>query len=173
MTVSKTLLLTLTALVMPASFAAPGGTTGATPAFTDAALSSGAGFSGGGVDALTESCLDCHDGTEARHITARPAGTPTPYDGHRSLDHPIGMRYRDYPARNPGSYRYLLNLDPSIQLIDGKVACVSCHRLKPEYAQQAHHVTAMLGSDRRDCTASEELARDARTDSLCLACHLM
>ena len=163
----------LTALVMLASLAMPATSIGVTPPATDAALRSAVNPSDRRLDALTLSCLDCHDGAQAQFIAARQAGTPTRYDGHRGQDHPIGMRYRDYPERDPASYRYLLTLDPSIRLIEGKVACVSCHRLKSEFTQEAYQVLANLGGDRRTCVASKDLARDARTNSLCLACHVM
>lgn len=169
---SRTSRFGVTALAIVASLALPATSGGVTPPATDAPLRSNVNPDGV-LDTLTRSCLDCHDGAQARFIAARQAGTPTRYDGHRSLDHPIGMRYRDYPARDPVSYRYLLNLDPSIRLVEGKVTCVSCHRLKQEFAQETYQVLANLGSDRRLCVASKDLAHDARTDGLCLGCHLM
>ncbi|MDH3713438.1 MAG: hypothetical protein OET44_06265 [Gammaproteobacteria bacterium] len=127
----------------------------------------------GGLDTLSVTCLACHDGIEARYIAARLAAMPTPYDAHRSLDHPVGMRYRDYPARSPSSFRYILSLDPSILLVDGRVACVSCHRLKPAYTSDAHFAPMGIGGGRSECMASRELAHDARVGGLCLACHVL
>ena len=83
------------------------------------------------------------------------------------------MRYGDYPVRDPASYRYVLNLDPSIRLVEGKVTCVSCHRLKQEFTQETYQVLANLGNDQRVCVASNDLAHDSRADGLCLACHVM
>lgn len=121
-------------------------------------------------DALTENCLGCHSDARSRFVATRLAGTPSAYVGHRSLDHPIGMPYGEYASRFPASYRRTSSLDPSIRLIDGKVVCVSCHRLKS--AALATH-SAALGGERGECLASQELARDPYQNSLCLACHLL
>jgi cytochrome c peroxidase len=173
MSSSKTLAFMLTALATSLSFAITGNVSGAVPSSSGATVAA-APVAGGELDALSGTCLTCHDGSLARFIAARPAGTPTPYDGHRSLDHPVGMLYRDYPARDPGSYRYPLSLDPSVQLIDGKVACVSCHRLRPEYAYNMDDVpTDIDNGGQPACMASPELAHDAQAGGLCLACHVL
>lgn len=128
---------------------------------------------GDGLDPWSRGCLACHDGIQASYVATRQAGTPAPYDGHRSLDHPIGMRYRDYPARDPRAYRYLLALDPSIVLVEGRVGCVSCHRIKQAPPASALETGSLRLAEANECASSHQLAGDKRAGGLCLACHLL
>ncbi len=96
---------------------------------------------------------------------------PGRYAGHRSTDHPVGMSYGAYAAADPRSYRARAQLDPSVRLVDGKVTCVSCHRLDTELDALLDSTHAAPGAARAGCLASGELAGER--GGLCLACHLM
>lgn len=121
------------------------------------------------LDKAVGECLGCHNGSAATHINARSAGTVAPTHGFQTLDHPVGMLYEQSMRKDPRSYRPAVSLHPNIQLVDGKVACVSCHQLKkamPDLAPER------LASAQPQCTASRELTTGPRDKELCLACHV-
>ena len=81
-------------------------------------------------DGESQRCMNCHDGTAATHITVKEPGTPLQIRGFQTVNHPIGMDYDQYVARKPLEYRPRTSLNPDVNLVDGKVGCVSCHRLR-------------------------------------------
>lgn len=64
-------------------------------------------------------CLSCHDGS---------IGHGDGPDGPSGRNHPIGADYRAVQASAPGDYNPL-DERGTVRLEDGKVGCVSCHRL--------------------------------------------
>ncbi len=124
------------------------------------------------LDRLSLHCMQCHNGSTAgRRVSVKAADTPMRFEGFRSLDHPVGMFYDEHASRKPHRFRPTLSLDRSVRLVDGKVSCVSCHRLKQDVPAEL----ASVGSSKKEgraCTASEKLATDSAIRSLCLACHI-
>ncbi len=119
-------------------------------------------------------CLSCHDGVTARAPFPRAVVPGKPYRSRGS--HPVGMRYDIAASRQPDRYRPRAALNPRIQLIDGKVSCVSCHEVRgPSRAALAAlgsdgPAAHPAGRDRRACTTSGRLTVRSGTD-LCLSCH--
>lgn len=87
-------------------------------------------------------CVACHDGSSGRAVTIGPAG-----GGHG--DHPVEIDYGSVAARKPGRYVPLARLPADVPLVDGKVACTSCHD-----GASRHRGRVALGGSR-----------------LCQACH--
>ncbi len=99
------------------------------------------------LDAFTLRCLRCHDGSEAPDVAWQDGQSP---GGRLGRNHPVGVAEPAFggPGRHlrpPGAIR------PELRLFDGRVGCLSCHRLFGE---------------RRG-----RLAVDARGSRLCLGCH--
>lgn len=124
------------------------------------------------LDRLSLHCMQCHNGSTAgKRVSVKAADTPMRFEGFRSLDHPVGMFYDEHASRKPHRFRPTFSLDRSVRLVDGKVSCVSCHRLKQDVpAELASEAWNKKGE--RACTASKKLAIDSATHSLCLACHI-
>jgi predicted CXXCH cytochrome family protein len=106
----------------------------------------GAGPSSASSDA--HSCLECHDGTLAfdMHVAA-----PEFSSGYQSGEHPIMVSYNEVYSRKPQQYILPAMLDPRIELVNGKVQCVSCH--------------ASGGAGRWT------LVKSNNGSALCLSCH--
>jgi hypothetical protein len=117
------------------------------------------------ADPETAACLGCHDGTMARDVAIKGADAPYQVSGFRTVNHPVGMSYDDYAQRKPREYRPKHLLDRSIRLREGKVTCLSCHRLRSQ-------APTRMAQARRACMASDELTTGPRRGDLCLACHL-
>lgn len=123
------------------------------------------------LDAATEACMACHNGTAASHISVKNAGAPLQVAGTMNVNHPVGMDYNEYAYRKPGGYQPSEALDPNIRLVDGKVGCVSCHQLKEAAPQQL--AMAQSAPERNsNCTASNQLTVGPGESDLCLACHI-
>lgn len=110
---------------------------------------------GGRIDAVSQMCLSCHDGSLGKSSDVQiksgswsHGSSFSPYDPQGS--HPIGIRYRSAFTKR-GGLRPVGMLDPVIKLIDGKVGCRSCH--DPFSKERNHLVMSNSGS------------------RLCLACH--
>lgn len=106
------------------------------------------------LDSFSKDCLGCHDGAATKEIKVDYRNTPgnkaNHYDGTK--EHPIGMDYAAYSARDPQSYKPINSNNSSKMIfVDGKVGCLTCHNpLNPE---KNHLVVSDLRS------------------ALCLACH--
>ena len=105
-------------------------------------------------------CLACHDGTRARHVIARQRGELQNTDG-MTVNHPVGMDYEQHVLERPTRLRPARTLPEAVRLVDGRVACVSCHREKPVHPGP------------RGCLVTKELTVGPRETDLCLACHAM
>jgi predicted CXXCH cytochrome family protein len=105
------------------------------------------------ADGDSRLCLSCHDGIIARSV----GGMSRNVTGLLSDSHPVGMVYRTNPIHAGKIDRSISFTAPSqlnarIRLVEGQVACASCH--SPYSAEQGHLVMSNLRSN------------------LCLSCHV-
>ncbi len=122
------------------------------------------------LDSTTENCMNCHDGSRATHITIKDASAPYQIRGFRTLNHPIGMSYDKHANKKPRGFKRRQSLNQNIRLVDGKVSCISCHKLKKE--NQLAMVMSSDGLGRGvNCESSKELTVGPKEDDLCFACH--
>jgi len=119
-------------------------------------------------DSTTEACMGCHDASHTRPIAIRHAGDPLQTRGYRTINHPMEMRYTSYALDQPRKYRSPATLPATLRLPNGRVTCLTCHRLRAEDA--ATNETANVAST---CLADPALTVGPRETDLCLACHLM
>ncbi len=102
------------------------------------------------LDADSNACLSCHDGTVAgdagRHVTSIRAGT--------AFEHPLGVELLTKNAGRPDEVRFVsaASLDPRIRLFNGKVGCLSCHSV------YSKHEKLLVMSNARS--------------ALCMSCHV-
>ena len=104
------------------------------------------------ADGDSRGCLSCHDGTIAPDVGAMGKARDAASHG----PHPLGVVYRTNPIHagtidRHVSFTPVAQLDARIRLVDGQVACASCHS---PYASEA-----------------KELVMSNRRSSLCLSCH--
>ena len=131
------------------------------------------------LDRVAQGCVQCHDGARARHITVKEADAPLQFSSSGvQVNHPVGMRYDDFAGTRAGNYTPRFLLDSNIILLDGKVTCVSCHRLKeteePDNFFETHwDENRSAPVDTESCSSSRELTVGPRESDLCLACHSM
>ncbi len=121
-------------------------------------------------DRSASDCLGCHNGAAAKRISVKDADAPFQTRGFQTVNHPVGMSYDRYAMKDPRGYRPRLLLDKNIRLVDGKVSCVSCHRLKSDVSAGMWR-TAMTLNQSAECTASGELTVGHSSTDLCVACH--
>jgi hypothetical protein len=77
---------------------------------------------------VSEACLLCHGtGRAARgELTSLAEGARVPtFDPHGS--HPTGIDVR--PGRRKAGSRILRNIDPKLELVGGRIECITCHSL--------------------------------------------
>lgn len=131
------------------------------------------------LDHVGQRCVECHNGVHATEITVKSAEAPPHYSlSGMQVNHPVGMIYDDYAITDARYFtsRFLLNGD--INLVDGKVTCVSCHRLRnregPENSIEARwNESPSAWASPESCNASSELTVGPREEDLCLACHIL
>ena len=122
------------------------------------------------LDKVAGECLACHNGSNARHVNARAAGTVAPSHGFRTGDHPVGMVYEESARKDPQGYRPATALHPNIRLVDGRVTCLSCHKVKNE-TLASRETRSSAQPAKPSCTATKEITMGPRDKELCLACH--
>jgi predicted CXXCH cytochrome family protein len=94
----------------------------------------------------SQRCLTCHDGTVAQDVLV-PAGRAGALG-----DHPIDVDYE--ASRGRGQLlRPVAELPPSLPLVNGKVACTTCHA--PDSPEPGHTAVTM------------------RRSTMCFACHAL
>ena len=109
-----------------------------------------------GPDRMTENCLYCHDGSITSKVST----------------HPVGIYYADYVRQNPGDFRSVdFGNRGGIPLVNGKVSCISCHRLKRDTMQPAANDSIVV-AEQDVCPASKQLNSGVGGRSLCVACHI-
>lgn len=128
------------------------------------------------IDEPSEQCMRCHNGSNGKKIAHNSAGGPMQFAGNTSVNHPVGMNYRSHVADDPRGYKPLEMLDKAIQLVNGNVACISCHMLKKDMqvASTGFVKVGGLSSDETNpfCTATKQLSVGPRVHDLCLSCHV-
>jgi hypothetical protein len=98
------------------------------------------------VDRATASsrrCIACHDGTLGEGFVFAMPGSDI------GMSHPVDVDYEAAAARHPGEYVPRAQLPPEVPLVQGKVACTSCHDGR---SSEPHHIPSY--------------------ESLCLSCHV-
>lgn len=91
----------------------------------------------------SRSCIGCHDGS---------VGAAIPFQMRHSdlgASHPVDVSYDAAAAKKPGEYVPSSRLPPDVPLVEGKVACTSCHDGQ-----------------------STEPRQVVNLPNLCLACHI-
>jgi len=124
-----------------------------------------------GLDASSQACLSCHDGSRASHVTIRSAGSPLQIRGSQTLNHPVGMVYDQSATRRPQDYRPRASLPPNIRLVNGQVSCVSCHATRNDLTLASAGDELPTLASTSTCTATRQLTTGRRDRDLCLACH--
>lgn len=130
------------------------------------------------LDASAQRCMSCHNGSAAAHVSVKDAGQTMQIQGYMTVNHPIGMYYEEYVQQKPRGYRPSSMLDPEIQLVNGKVSCVSCHLLKQHQAKAAiqslsgFRKVSLHASDAESCEVTNHLTTGPRQTDLCLSCHI-
>lgn len=66
-------------------------------------------------------CMGCHDGSAGASIEFHMA------PGANGMSHPVEVDYAGVAARQPDRYHPAQALPREIPLVNGKVACTSCH----------------------------------------------
>lgn len=107
------------------------------------------GLSRGGVDAESQRCLECHDGSSAAKVGHQRTGDLFEFGANQ--EHPIGVEYRVKRGRDAAPMKPTATLDKRIRLFDGTVGCGSCHSL---YSDQP-----------------KLLVMSNQRSALCLSCH--
>jgi|GEM_PF-3567762 len=124
------------------------------------------------LDSDSEACLRCHNETGASNIVVKSALAPMQIWGGRTANHPVGMIYDQFQAKAPEEFVPRQMLNPAIELVDGRVGCLSCHALKSFGVNEHHPATSNLFPvDSNNCTASDQLTVWGRQTDLCLSCH--
>lgn len=121
------------------------------------------------LDYESQQCMRCHDGTSGHGIVLRENGSAITYDDqHRTTNHSIGMNYIKSFRNDSRHYVSPASLNPKVQLIDGKVGCVSCH------VQKNRELASNSGSFTVDtnCSVDTEATEKAFNGGLCNQCHL-
>jgi hypothetical protein len=123
------------------------------------------------IDHESISCLSCHDGATASDVSASSSSTRARSMRAHPAGHPVGISYSSSALNKLGEYVPKGVLNPAIPLVDGKVSCVSCHKLtKPKAITGAR---GTVTEDRlRGCTAGVALVMKNERSALCLSCHI-
>lgn len=125
------------------------------------------------IDKVASACLGCHNGSMTHNVNVRTERTRVPlHDFSSNDDHPVGMVYEESARRDPRNYRPATALHPNIRLVDGRVTCITCHKVRNEMVA----FNGKWSSDQPvepQCTATKEVTMgNSRDDKLCLACHI-
>ncbi|MEE8428790.1 MAG: hypothetical protein V3S33_04745 [Gammaproteobacteria bacterium] len=119
-----------------------------------------------------QGCMGCHNGVKATNITVKDAEVPMQVRGFQTVNHPVGMYYDDYAQKDPLGYKPRSSLAQEIQLVDDKVTCIACHRLRTDEPQQLALVQVDQEGRDESCTALKQLTVGSKESDLCLACHI-
>jgi len=129
------------------------------------------------LDGRATSCLACHDGRRATYVAVRGTEGTMLWGASGSAGHPVGMNYARAAAHKPAEYVPLARLDPAIRLVEGRVTCLSCHKLAESYQPRDPDLIKAARSPGparpSRCTASSKLTVGPRRSDLCLSCHVM
>ncbi|MCL4222259.1 MAG: hypothetical protein KJZ65_12915 [Phycisphaerales bacterium] len=101
------------------------------------------------IDAESQGCLECHDGSTATKVGERRTGDLFEHGSRQ--EHPIGVSYKARKGRDAIPLKPVQSLDKRVRLFDGTVGCGSCHSV---FSQ---HDGLLVMSNMRS--------------ALCLSCH--
>ncbi len=101
------------------------------------------------LDDSSRDCLACHDGTISSNVDKD--GAQWNHGAGIGLSHPVGVDYREAYHRKPGKYHPPSQLPEALQLINGRVECITCH----------DHYSDLPGL----------LVMDNEGSRMCLSCH--
>ncbi len=125
------------------------------------------------VDEVASGCLGCHNGSMPRSVNVRAARSVAPiHDFRANDDHPVGVVYEESVRKNPRDYRPATTLNPNIRLVDGRVTCITCHKVKNEVVA-FNETWSSAQPANPQCTATHEVTTGQGDKELCLACHVM
>lgn len=119
-------------------------------------------------DIESQKCVICHDGSIGvsidinRNLSGRAVNQFS-----NSKDHPVGMQYDSVYFQRPDEYVNPRLLTKSVQLVEGKVSCISCHQV----------ATILNSTIRFAQTVDNQCPVDTKVNNtgmkyVCLACHL-
>ena len=117
-------------------------------------------------------CVSCHDGTTGsdvsieKIVSERKAGWSA-----ASRDHPVGMKYSESYLKKVGSMVPLHSLPATIVMVDGKVTCLSCHKLEESVRRSIDRDSEVTLSSVA-CTSSKEITVKEWRQNLCVSCHI-
>jgi predicted CXXCH cytochrome family protein len=80
----------------------------------------------GQMDSFSAKCIECHSKESGNLNVTRSGNFTISHSGGAGLGHPIGRDYQK--AAEYGGYRPIHLLDKRINLPEGKVSCISCHK---------------------------------------------
>lgn len=120
------------------------------------------------------SCMQCHDGSNAKSVAVKHADTAMTFTNHGSSNHPVGMYYAAYAQKDPASYATPASLDTRIKLENGKVTCISCHETKKSSSHEASLSSIkQVANVANTCTSTKSLTTGPSQTRLCMTCHSM
>ena len=116
-------------------------------------------------------CIACHDGSIGSDVTVSSMSDRKSrgWDAGMS-DHPVGMDYMSSYMKSRGGLFAPQSLPAEVILVDGKVTCLSCHKLKDRVLQRAKGEGGGWGSS-ATCTSSKETTVASGGSRLCISCH--
>lgn len=123
------------------------------------------------IDGASQQCMSCHNGSLGSHIQIKDAAKPMQFSSFGTRAHPVGMQYVNYAAQRPHSFRERTALNPQIQLVDGRVGCLSCHIIKQNEMLVAINQSTKAAIN-NTCISSKTLTVGPRYTDLCLSCHI-
>jgi predicted CXXCH cytochrome family protein len=103
------------------------------------------------IDDNSRECLSCHDGTLSSAPGTQLRGLSWEHSKNIGLSHPIGVDYESVYLSKPREYHPPERLDSRIILVNGKIACETCHN---HYSRFKKH-----------------LVMENTRSRLCLSCH--
>lgn len=120
------------------------------------------------LDYESQLCMKCHNGSNGNEITIREKESPVQYDNlNRTNNHSVGMNYFSSYRKDPRHYISPALLNPKINLVDGKIGCVSCHVAKNKIL--ASNSESFLVDD--GCSYDKKATQEAFQNGLCTQCH--
>ena len=119
----------------------------------------------------SETCMQCHDGSIAINVSIKHADTAMRFTNHGSSNHPVGMNYANYVRKDPTSYIASARLDTRVELENGQVTCVSCHKTNLHNSKVAEINEPQLPLEK--CTSTKALTTGPGRTRLCLSCHVI
>lgn len=118
-----------------------------------------------------DACMQCHDGSAARQVHLKPAGTPMQYRGQLTVGHPVGMDYERYAVKNPSTYTSAAKLDKRVVLEEGAVTCLSCHR--PKSQTPSVPISELTQTADESCNVDSGYTTGPSQTGLCMTCHTL